>query len=86
MAEEFYDKFTRKFGANAPKTNSTSEYPNGNPEAMFEQKLVEMSGSNKTALDVGCGSGGFTLRMSSHFLEIVGIDHSEERIKQGHSE
>jgi len=86
MAKEFYDKFTQKFGASSPIVASISEYPNGNPEAMFEQKLVEVSGINKTALDVGCGSGGFTLRMSPHFSEIVGIDHSEARIQQAQAE
>jgi cyclopropane fatty-acyl-phospholipid synthase-like methyltransferase len=86
MAKEFYDKFTRRFGASGPIVASISEYPNGEPEALFEQKLVELSGLDKTALDVGCGSGAFTLRMSAHFSQVVGIDSSEERIQQAQAE
>ena len=86
MAEKFYDKFAKKFGASGPIVASTSEYPNVYHEAMFEEKLVEVSGTNKTALDVGCGSGEFTLRMSSRFSKIVGIDHSEARIQQAQTE
>ncbi len=72
MTEDFYDKFARKFGASGPSVAHTSQYPEGNPEAMFEQKLLELSGTTKTVLDVGCGSGAFTLHMSPHFLTIVG--------------
>lgn len=86
MTEEFFDKFARKFGVSSPKVNSTSEYPEGDPEAMFEQKLVEVSSIDKTALDAGCGSGGFTFRMSPHFLQVVGVDHSMERIKLAQAE
>jgi len=86
MAEEFYDKFARKFGTNAPDIAFTSEYPQGDPEVLFGQKLVEVGGAHKTALDVGCGSGGFTLRMSQHFLQVIGIDHSKDRVKQARAE
>ena len=86
MTEDFYDKFAKKFGASDPNVAHTSEYPEGDPEAMFEQKLLELGGTTKTALDVGCGSGAFTLRMSPHFLSIIGIDHTEARIKQAQAE
>jgi cyclopropane fatty-acyl-phospholipid synthase-like methyltransferase len=82
MPEKFYDKIARKFGAFAPDVAYTTEYPAGNPEKIFEQKLVDLGSPDKTALDVGCGSGSFTLRMAPHFSQVIGIDHSEERLKQ----
>ena len=82
MPEKFYDKVAKKFGAFAPDVAHTTEYPAGDPEEIFEQKIVTVSSPDKTALDVGCGSGSFTLRMTSYFLQVVGIDHSEERLKQ----
>ena len=81
MPEHFYDKVTRKFGTFSAVPHPIADYPDGNPEAIFEQKLLELSGQDKTALDIGCGDGRFTLRMASHFREIIGIDTSEERLK-----
>lgn len=81
MEETFYDKVTRKFGSfqNVPK--SIADYPQGNPEALFEQKLLELSAKDKVALDLGCGDGSFMLRLAQHFQEIVGIEISTERLK-----
>jgi SAM-dependent methyltransferase len=80
MAEAFYDKVTRKFGTSEGVPRPLADYPQGNPEAIFEQKLLELSGEDKVALDLGCGDGRFTLRLADHFQEIVGIDGSVERL------
>ena len=86
MPEHFYDKVTRKFGTFSTVPHPMTDYPDGNPEAIFEQKLLELSGKEKIALDIGCGDGRFTLRMASHFQQIIGIDTSKERLKLAQTE
>ena len=44
MPEHFYDKVTRKFGTFNTVPHPIADYPEGNPEAIFEQKLLELSG------------------------------------------
>jgi ubiquinone/menaquinone biosynthesis C-methylase UbiE len=77
----FYDIVVRKFGASGFDGKRIMDYPEGDPEAVFEEKLVELSGKEKVALDVGCGDGGFAIRMAAHFRQITGIDNGEERLK-----
>jgi SAM-dependent methyltransferase len=86
MTGQFYDKVTRKFGTFQGVPRPLPTYPQGNPEEMFEQKLFELSGKDKVALDLGCGDGRFTLRMAGYFQEIVGIDSSVERLKLAQAE
>lgn len=86
MAEAFYTRFAQKFGASGPHVKHTTEYPLGDPEQIFEQKLVELGDQSKDVLDVGCGSGDFTLRIASHFHQIVGIDGSEARLQYARME
>lgn len=86
MTEQFYDKVARKFGTFEGMKHPLADYPQGNPETMFEQKLLELSGTDKVALDLGCGDGGFTLSMAASFREIVGIDGSVERLKLAQAE
>jgi SAM-dependent methyltransferase len=86
MTGNFYDKVARKFGAPGPQMKHSAEYPAGDPEQIFEQKVLELGSKEKVALDAGCGSGVFTLRMAPHFQRIVGIDSSVERLKQAQTE
>ena len=86
MTRNFYDKIVRKFGKDVPKVNHIANYPEGDPEGIFEQKLLDLSGNDKVALDLGCGDGRFTLRMAAHFQQIVGIDGSVERLKLAQAE
>src|SRR2546423_9980132 len=86
MTEHFYDKVTKKFGTFSAVPKPTTHYPQGNPEEIFERKLLELSGKNKVALDLGCGDGGFTLRMATYFQQMVGIDTSVERLKLAQAE
>lgn len=86
MTESFYDKVAKKFGAPGPQVQHDAEYPTENPEKLFEQKVLELGGQEKIALDAGCGSGGFTLHMAPHFRRLIGIDSSGERLKQARAE
>ena len=73
----FYDKVAEKFGGYKSGVNIVSEYTNGNPEQIFKQKLMEYSGENIVALDVGCADGRNTLDSASAFKQIIAIDLSQ---------
>ncbi len=78
---DFYDKVAKKFGGYAFASNKPkyfSEYPNGNPEEIFKEKLLELAKTDFIALDVGCGDGKFAFEVSKHFSFIHGIDRSKE--------
>ncbi len=81
MAEDFYDKVAQKFGGygygNGNKPHYTSEYPAGDPEKIFKEKLLELSSNDKTALDIGCADGKFTLSIAPFFQKMYGIDTSK---------
>ncbi len=77
----FYDQVAKKFGGYAfgrNKPKYISKYPNGNPEQVFKEKLLELAKTNSIALDVGCGDGKFAFEVSKHFSFIHGIDRSKE--------
>lgn len=84
MAQNFYDKVAKKFGGygygNGAKSRYESEYPSGNPEKIFKEKLLELSSKDKIALDIGCADGKFTLSIASYFKKVYGIDISKENL------
>lgn len=78
---DFYDKVAKKFGGYAFGSNKAkyySEYPNGNSEGIFKEKLIELAKTNFTVLDVGCGDGKFAFEVAKYFSSIHGIDRSKE--------
>ncbi len=79
MARDFYDKVAKKFGGYGYGTSPRykSEYPTGNPEIIFKEKLLELSSKNKIALDIGCADGKFTLSIAPSFQKVYGIDTSK---------
>ena len=84
MKENFYDKVAQKFGGygygNDTKPQYKSEYPAGDPEKIFKEKLLELSSKDKVALDIGCADGKFTLSIASYFKKVYGIDNSRKNL------
>lgn len=84
MAQNFYDKVAKKFGGygygNGRKPQYKSEYPAGDPEKIFKQKLLGLSSKDKIALDIGCADGKFTLSIAPYFKKVYGIDISKENL------
>ncbi len=76
MSTNFYNKVAKKFGNYHTGAKYITEYPNGEPEKVFKEKLLELSGKNKIVLDVGCADGRFTLSIAPHFQKITAIDLS----------
>ncbi|MCL5019445.1 MAG: methyltransferase domain-containing protein [Patescibacteria group bacterium] len=81
MSQDFYDKVEKKFGNYLTSSRRVNEFPNGEPEEIFKAKLLELSGKNKVALDVGCADGRFTLSMAPNFKKIIAIDTSKGMLK-----
>lgn len=81
MKDNFYDKVAKKFGSYHTPHKHITEYPNGEPEKVFKDRLLELSGKNKTVLDVGCADGWFTLSVAPYFQKIIAIDLSREMLK-----
>lgn len=78
MTPNFYDKVAKKFGNyHTVNYKHFTEYPNGDPEKVFKEKLLTISGKNKSALDLGCADGYFTLLMAPYFKNIAAIDFSK---------
>ena len=78
---KFYDKVAKKFGGYHTPSKKILEYPKGDPEKIFKNKIIGLSGKNKIALDVGCADGRFTLSLAPYFKQIIGIDLSMEMLK-----
>ena len=80
MSNCFYDKVAKKFGSYRTGHKHISEYLDGDPEEVFEEKLAEISGKDKLALDVGCADGRFTLHIASKFKKVFAIDISKNML------
>ena len=46
----------------------------------FRYKIFDFINKSSTVLDVGCGTGGFTMEISKHCKRVVGIDVSKKQI------
>ena len=76
MTINFYNKVAKKFGGYYTDVKYSTEYLNGAPEKIFREKLINLSGEDKTVLDVGCADGRFTLSVASYFRRTIAIDLS----------
>lgn len=81
MSQNFYDKVAKKFGNYTTPAKSIDEFPNGKPEEVFRQKLLELGRKDKTVLDSGCGDGRFTLSIADNFEKVIGNDTSKLMLK-----
>jgi len=83
MTENFYDKVAKKFGGYGYGTDPRyeREFPAGDPENIFKEKLLELSSKDKTALDIGCADGKFTLSVAPYFKKVYGVDTSQKNLE-----
>ena len=54
----------------------TQEYNLNHDTSLIADKLAGLLGRNKTILEIGCGSGNFTLLMAQYSQQILGLDFS----------
>ncbi len=81
MTTNFYNKVAKKFGNYHTDAQYIKEYQNGDPEEVFKNKLLELSGNDEMALDIGCADGRFTLSIATHFQKITAIDLSTDMLE-----
>lgn len=82
--DNFYDEVAKKFGGYDlvdDEPEHTSEYPSGDPDEIFKEKIRELADSSLTALDIGCGDGTFSFNIADRFAKIVGLDSSKELLR-----
>lgn len=84
MSKNYYDHVAKKFGGFAygkQPSKITPNVPGGLPDDVFLGQLNNLCGSDKVALDVGCGDGKMAINLSDRFDKIVGIDRSTGLLK-----
>lgn len=81
MFQDFYDKVAKKFGNYTTPAKYIQEFSSGEPDKIFKQRLLKLSGKEKTVLDSGCGDGRFTLAIAPYFGKVIGNDTSKLMLK-----
>lgn len=83
MTGNFYDRVAKKLGGYGygPSPRYKKEFPAGDPEKIFKEKILELSSKEKIALDIGCADGKFTVSVAPHFKKVYGIDTSKINLK-----
>lgn len=78
---QFVDAIERAFWKMlAPKY--TAEYNLNNDTNKIANKLYQLLGDNKEILEIGCGTGNFTMLMSSYAKKIIGVDFSKDMLRE----
>src|SRR3989344_1413684 len=80
----FYDKVAKKFGCYHTGVKRFTEHQDDDPEQIFKEKLLALSGKDKIVLDAGCGDGRFTLSIAPCFGKIKAIDTSKKMLAAAH--
>ena len=80
-SKNFYNSVASKFGEYRTGAKPTKQYSHGDPKVVFKENLVEASGTDRFALDIGCADGRFTLSMARYFQKITAIDNAEQMLK-----
>lgn len=73
--EQFYDRLGRDYDL------MVNWEPRLRREEAYLRSLVSRSGARKV-LDAACGTGGHSLLLAGWGLEVTGVDHSDEMIRQ----
>lgn len=77
--QKWYNAIAKRNGGYRSGASYVKEGISGEDE--FENRLIEMLPNYSNVLDVGCGHGEFTLRMSKHTEKITGGDSAIELIR-----
>lgn len=80
-SRQFNDDIECSFWVNlAPKY--TDKYNLNKDTALIHQKLKDIIGYDKTILEIGCGSGNFTVLMACYARNIIGVDFSLDMLQE----
>ncbi|MCB9152284.1 MAG: methyltransferase domain-containing protein [Caldilineaceae bacterium] len=74
----FYNQQYAKHGQyGGAQLVAAAQYPEGNPEEHFRAIVMGLGGPQKRVLDIGSGSGGFTLSLAPQYGQVVGVEPSD---------
>ncbi|MFH8609644.1 class I SAM-dependent methyltransferase [Streptomyces sp. NPDC018029] len=76
MDAEFYSRVAERFGGYFSNARSTDIFPDGRPDAVFDELVTALGAQNAQLLDVGCADGRSLLRVSSAYSSVIGMDLS----------
>lgn len=76
MSQDWYNGIARKNGGYKSDARYILEGPSG--EEAFEKMLADLLPNYDNVLDIGCGHGEFTLKMSKYCKSLVGADNAKE--------
>ncbi len=63
------------------KGRSVFTWEGNSAEDVFEARLMQLLPQHNSVLDVGCGHGEFTLKVSAYTGHITGLDNSKELLR-----
>ncbi|WP_327370962.1 class I SAM-dependent methyltransferase [Streptomyces sp. NBC_01217] len=81
MNPEFYSKVATRFGGYSSGAKRTTLYPEGDPEALFDQITTGLGGSEARLLDVGCADGRNLLAIAPSFAHVHAIDLAPQMLE-----
>ncbi|MBW8086681.1 class I SAM-dependent methyltransferase [Streptomyces hygroscopicus subsp. hygroscopicus] len=81
MDAEFYSRVAERFGGYFSDARSTDVFPDGRPDAAFDELVTALGAPQARLLDVGCADGRSLLRVSPAYGAATGIDLSPSMLE-----
>ncbi|MFE0379557.1 class I SAM-dependent methyltransferase [Streptomyces inhibens] len=81
MNPEFYSRVADEFGEYTSGGLRTDVFPDGDPEAAFDELARGLGGPDGRLVDVGCAVGRSLLRIAPAFGSVLGIDMSASMLE-----
>lgn len=75
----WYDEMIKK-GYAEKNEEYYSTFYNGNPSNIFINLLLAQGYKNRNILDIGCGPGKYTIKLTDKFDTVIGLDLSRQSI------
>ena len=81
MDAEFYSRVADRFGGYFSDAQSTDVFPDGRPDAAFDELVAALGAPRARLLDVGCADGRRLLHTSRAYGAVTGIDLSPSMLE-----
>ncbi|MEU6347342.1 methyltransferase domain-containing protein [Streptomyces sp. NPDC046977] len=81
MNPDFYSRVADEFGGYTSGGLRTDVFPDGDPEAAFDELARGVGGPHVRLVDVGCADGRSLLRIAPAFGSVLGVDMSEAMLE-----
>ncbi|WP_225447571.1 class I SAM-dependent methyltransferase [Streptacidiphilus sp. PB12-B1b] len=81
MDPDFYSRVADEFGEYTSGGLRTDVFPDGDPEAAFDELARGLGGPDARLVDIGCADGRSLLRIAPAFGSVLGIDMSASMLE-----